>query len=89
MREERDVYKRQVIEELGDPWAIAKNIITSEEDVYKRQVLMKDGKIIGDDIPKKIFADYELLKKAKMDIPPVVEFGRRLEKQQIRLECPV
>ena len=52
-------------------------------------VLMKDGKIIGDDIPKKIFADYELLKKAKMDIPPVVELGMRLEKQQIGLEGPV
>ena len=54
-----------------------------------RIVLMKDGKIIGDDIPKKIFADYELLKKAKMDIPPVVELGMRLEKQQIGLEGPV
>ena len=54
-----------------------------------RIVLMKDGKIIGDDIPKKIFADYELLKKAKMDIPPVVELGMRLEKQQIGLEVPV
>ena len=54
-----------------------------------RIVLMKDGKIIGDDIPKKIFADYELLKKAKMDISPVVELGMRLEKQQIGLEGPV
>ena len=34
-------------------------------------------------------ADYELLKKAKMDIPPVVELGMRLEKQQIGLEGPV
>ena len=38
---------------------------------------------------EKIFADYELLKKAKMDIPPVVEVGMRLEKQQIGLEGPV
>ena len=38
---------------------------------------------------EKIFADYELLKKAKMDIPPVVELGMRLEKQQIGLEGPV
>ena len=30
-----------------------------------------------------------LLKKAKMDIPPVVELGMRLEKQQIGLEGPV
>ena len=43
----------------------------------------------GMTIPKKIFADYELLKKAKMDIPPVVELGMRLEKQQIGLEGPV
>ena len=30
-----------------------------------------------------------MLKKAKMDIPPVVELGMRLEKQQIGLEGPV
>ena len=62
---------------------------TDEVEDADRIVLMKDGKIIGDDIPKKIFADYELLKKAKMDIPPVVELGMRLEKQQIGLEGPV
>ena len=54
-----------------------------------RIILMKDGKIIGDDIPKKIFADCSLLKRAKMDIPPVVELGMRLKKQKIGLDEPV
>ena len=52
-------------------------------------LVMKDGKIIGDDIPKKIFADRSLLKRAKMDIPPVVELGMRLKKQKIGLDEPV
>ena len=52
-------------------------------------LVMKDGKIIGDDTPKKIFADHSLLKSAKMDIPPVVELSMRLKKQNIGLDEPV
>ena len=81
-----------IVKELNRKEGMTIILITHQTDEVvdaDRIVLMKDGKIIGDDIPKKIFADYELLKKAKMDIPPVVELGMRLEKQQIGLEGPV
>ena len=81
-----------IVKELNRKEGMTIILITHHTDEVvdaDRIVLMKDGKIIGDDIPKKIFADYELLKKAKMDIPPVVELGMRLEQQQIRLEGPV
>ena len=81
-----------IVKELNRKEGMTIILITHHTDEVvdaDRMVLMKDGKIIGDDIPKKIFADYELLKKAKMDIPPVVELGMRLEKQQIGLEGPV
>ena len=81
-----------IVKELNRKEGMTIILITHHTDEVvdaDRIVLMKDGKIIGDDTPKKIFADYELLKKAKMDIPPVVELGMRLEKQQIGLEGPV
>lgn len=81
-----------IVKELNRKEGMTIILITHHTDEVvdaDRIVLMKNGKIIGDDIPKKIFADYELLKKAKMDIPPVVELGMRLEKQQIGLEGPV
>ena len=81
-----------IVKELNRKEGMTIILITHHTDEVvdaDRIVLVKDGKIIGDDIPKKIFADYELLKKAKMDIPPVVELGMRLEKQQIGLEGPV
>ena len=81
-----------IVKELNRKEGMTIILITHHTDEVvdaDRIVLMKDGKIIGDDIPKKIFADYELLKKAKLDIPPVVELGMRLEKQQIGLEGPV
>ena len=81
-----------IVKELNRKEGMTIILITHHTDEVvdaDRIVVMKDGKIIGDDIPKKIFADYELLKKAKMDIPPVVELGMRLEKQQIGLEGPV
>ena len=81
-----------IVKELNRKEGMTIILITHHTDEVvdaDRSVLRKDGKIIGDDIPKKIFADYELLKKAKMDIPPVVELGMRLEKQQIGLEGPV
>ena len=81
-----------IVKELNRKEGMTIILITHHTDEVvdaDRIVLMKDGKIIGDDIPKKIFVDYELLKSAKMDIPPVVELGMRLEKQQIGLEGPV
>lgn len=81
-----------IIQELNRKEGMTVILITHHTDEVidaDRIILMKDGKIIGDDIPKKIFANYELLKKAKMDIPPIVELGMRLEKKGIELAGPV
>lgn len=81
-----------IVRELNQKEGMTIILITHHTDEVvdaDRIVLMKDGKIIGDDIPEKIFADHELLKMAKMDIPPVVELGMRLEKQKIGLNGPV
>ena len=81
-----------IVKELNQKEGMTIILITHHTDEVvdaDRIVLMKDGKIIGDDIPEKIFADHELLKMAKMDIPPAVELGMRLEKQKIGLDGPV
>ena len=81
-----------IVKELNQKEGMTIILITHHTDEVvdaDRIILMKDGKIIGDDIPKKIFADCSLLKRAKMDIPPVVELGMRLKKQKIGLDEPV
>ena len=81
-----------IVKELNQKEGMTIILITHHTDEVvdaDRIILMKDGKIIGDDIPKKIFADRSLLKSAKMDIPPVVELGMRLKKQKIGLDEPV
>ena len=81
-----------IVKELNQKEGMTIILITHHTDEVvdaDRIILMKDGKIIGDDIPKKIFADRSLLKRAKMDIPPVVELGMRLIKQKIGLDEPV
>ena len=65
-----------IVKELNRKEGMTIILITHHTDEVvdaDRIVLMKDGKINGDDIPRKICADYEVLKKAKMDIPHVVE----------------
>ncbi len=57
-----------IVKELNRKEGMTIILITHHTDEVvdaDRIVLMKDGKIIGDDIPKKIFADYELLKRQK------------------------
>lgn len=81
-----------IVKELNQKEGMTIILITHHTDEVvdaDRIILMKDGKIIGDDIPKKIFADRSLLKRAKMDIPPVVELGMWLKKQKIGLDEPV
>ena len=56
-----------IVKELNRKEGMTIILITHHTDEVvdaDRIVLMKDGKIIGDDIPKKIFADYELLNQA-------------------------
>ena len=81
-----------IVKELNQKEGMTIILITHHTDEVvdaDRIILMKDGKIIGDDTPKKIFADHSLLKSAKMDIPPVVELSMRLKKQNIGLDEPV
>ena len=81
-----------IVKELNQKEGMTIILITHHTDEVvdaDRIILMKDGKIIGEDITKKIFADISMLKRAKMDIPPVVELEMRVEKQQIGLEGPV
>ena len=81
-----------IVKELNQKEGMTIILITHHTDEVvdaDRIILMKDGKIIGDDPPKKIFADHSLLKSAKMDIPPVVELSMRLKKQNIGLDEPV
>ena len=59
-----------IVKELNRKEGMTIILITHHTDEVvdaDRIVLMKDGKIIGDDIPKKIFADYELLKKTSYE----------------------
>ncbi len=46
-------------------------------------VLMKEGHIIGKGTPMEIFSNKELLRAAKMDIPPRVELGDKLREAGI------
>ena len=81
-----------IVKELNQKEGMTIILITHHTDEVvdaDRIILMKDGKIIGDDTPKKIFADHSLLKSAKMDIPPVVELSMWLKKQNIGLDEPV
>ena len=60
-----------IVKELNRKEEMTIILITHHTDEVvdaDRIVLMKDGKIIGDDIPKKIFADYELLKRVGNEI---------------------
>ena len=77
-----------IVKELNQKEGMTIILITHHTDEVvdaDRIILMKDGKIIGDDTPKKIFADHSLLKSAKMDIPPVVELSMRTEKAKHRI----
>ena len=56
-----------IVKELNQKEGMTIILITHHTDEVvdaDRIILMKDGKIIGDDIPKKIFADRILLKRA-------------------------
>ncbi len=50
-----------------------------------RVIVMDKGKIIMDDVPKKIFSQYERLKSIGLDVPQVTELAYRLRKQGVPL----
>ena len=49
----------------------------------KRVVVVDDGKIIIDDVPKKVFSQVELLKSRGLDVPQVTELSYRLRQDGI------
>ena len=51
----------------------------------KRVVVVDDGKIIIDDVPKKVFSQVELLKSRGLDVPQVTELSYRLRQDGIEI----
>lgn len=52
-------------------------------------IIMEKGKVIGKGTPREIFADIELLRRAKMELPQIVELGERLKTVGIPIETPI
>ena len=56
-----------------------------EAALADRVVVMNKGKIVMDDVPKKIFSDVEKIKGYGLDIPQVTELVYELRKRGIDL----
>ena len=55
-----------------------------------RIIVMNDGKIIGSDVPKKIYSNEELIEKSQISLPYCVKIYNDLKKAGIFLdECPL
>ncbi|NLJ85397.1 MAG: energy-coupling factor transporter ATPase, partial [Firmicutes bacterium] len=50
-----------------------------------RVVVMDDGKVVQQGPPVKIFQKMELLRKLRLDVPPVVELASRLRQKRVPL----
>ena len=51
-----------------------------------RVIVAEKGKIVLDDVPKKVFSQVELLKKIGLDVPQVTEFAYELRKSGIDIK---
>ena len=60
-----------------------------EAALADRVVVMDDGKIVIDDVPKKVFSQVELLKSLGLDVPQVTEFMYELNKNGIDVDYDV
>ncbi|MBR4723173.1 MAG: energy-coupling factor transporter ATPase [Clostridia bacterium] len=60
-----------------------------EAAVADRVVVIDHGKIVMDDVPKKIFAEVEKIKGLGLDVPQVTELVFELKKQGIDLPCDI
>lgn len=60
-----------------------------EAALADRVVVMDDGKIVIDDVPKKVFSQVELLKSLGLDVPQVTEFMYELNKSGIDVDYDV
>lgn len=60
-----------------------------EAALADRVVVMDDGKIVIDDVPKKVFSQVELLKRLGLDVPQVTEFMYEINKNGIDVDYDV
>lgn len=60
-----------------------------EAALADRVVVMDDGKIVMDNVPKKVFSQVELLKSLGLDVPQVTEFMYELNKNGIDFDYDV
>jgi len=60
-----------------------------EAALADRVVVMDDGRIVIDDVPKKVFSKVELLKKLGLDVPQVTELAYELNKEGIDIDYDV
>lgn len=91
---ELDQLNIKILEEiLNDLFQEKKTIILSTHDIdfafrfADRILIFLDGKIIGDGVPKEIFKDTELLKKANLKKPTVFEIYEELLKRNLIKTC--
>ncbi len=54
-----------------------------------RVIVMDKGKVIMDDVPKKIFSQYERLKSIGLDVPQVTELAYKLRKEGVPLSAEI
>ncbi len=50
-----------------------------------RVIVMDNGKILLDDVPKKVFSEVEALKKSGLDVPQAAQFAHELKKSGLSL----
>ena len=60
-----------------------------EAALADRVVVMDDGKIVIDDIPRKVFSQVELLKQLGLDVPQVTEVAYELNQSGIDIDYDV
>lgn len=81
-----------VINRLNKEAGITIILITHHTDEVvgaDKIILMNQGHIIREGTPKELFADIELLKEVKMDVPQVTELAWRLKNQGVPIKIPV
>jgi len=60
-----------------------------EAALADRVIVLDDGKLVIDDVPKKVFSQVELLKNLGLDVPQVTEFAYELNKAGIDIDYDV
>ena len=75
----------KIMKKLNETGTTIINITHDMKEVafFNRVIVLKDGKILKDDKPKEIFKDLNLIKKAGLCPPQVLEFLNVLEKEGI------